>query len=107
MSGRSPIAVHARPGNKATDNEMEYLGRAAIVHQPNPALIVPLVPLGIHCTISVSERTGVSELIAKALSELVEKKPEDPLSYLAKQYPLYTSVCRCKFSLAEHVSAVY
>ena len=36
----------------------------------------------------------MSELIAKALSELVEKRPEDPLSYLAKQYPLYTSVWR-------------
>ena len=49
------------------------------------------MPLSIHCTISVSERIGVSELIAKALSELVEKRPEDPLSYLAKQYPL---LCR-------------
>ena len=52
-------------------------------------MIVPLVPLSIHCTVSVSERSGVSELIAKALSELVERRPEDPLSYLAKQYPLY------------------
>ena len=31
----------------------------------------------------------MSELIAKALGELVEKRPEDPLSYLVKQYPLY------------------
>ena len=31
----------------------------------------------------------MSELIAKALSKLVEKRPEDPLFYLAKQYPLY------------------
>ena len=52
-------------------------------------MIVPLVPLSIRCIISVSERSGVSELIAKALSELVERRPEDPLSHLAKQYPFY------------------
>ena len=49
---------------------------------------VSLVLLSIHCTSSVSERTGVSELVAKALTELVERRPEDPLSFLTEQYPL-------------------
>ena len=57
---------------------MDYLGKAAKSSSE----------LSIHCTVSVSERTGVSELVAKALTELVERRPEDPLSYLAKQYPL-------------------
>ena len=35
----------------------------------------------------LSERTGVSKEVKKALSELVQERPRDPLSHLARQYP--------------------
>lgn len=41
----------------------------------------------INIELSLSERTGVSKEIKIALSELVQRRPRDPLSYLARQYP--------------------
>ena len=40
-------------------------------------------------SISILDRTGVQRELQKALRNLVSTQPEDPISFLAKQYPLY------------------
>jgi len=72
----------------ATDHEhASYLGNYTIsdlcCHVRHDILAVALI----NVELSLSERTGVSKEIKTALGELVQKRPRDPLSYLARQYP--------------------
>lgn len=39
-------------------------------------------------TLPLPERTGVARELQHVVNELVSQQPEDPLSYIAKQYPL-------------------
>lgn len=51
--------------------------------------------------LSLSESTGISKEIKIAFSELVRKRPQDPLSYLARQYPW------CIASACSYVNTVH